>query len=97
MKDDKRKLGKLLNIFKTGADVEKVLFDGEDPYMLYHLSSMRTNLLSWYEFDTAGSVLEIGAECGVLTEFLCGTSSMRCPSRKKSSISIRIRRQRQLF
>ena len=75
MMDDKKKLGKLLNIFKTGADVEKVLFDGEDPYMLYHLSSMRTNLLSWYEFDPAGSVLEIGAECGVLTEFLCGKTA----------------------
>ena len=75
MKDDKKKLGKLLKIFKTGADVEQVLFDGEDPYMLYHLSSSRTNLLSWYEFDPAGSVLEIGAECGVITEFLCGRTA----------------------
>ncbi len=75
MKDDKKKLGKLLKIFKTGTDVEKVLFDGEDPYMLYHLSSMRTNLLSWYEFDPAGSVLEVGAECGVITEFLCGRTA----------------------
>ena len=66
-----KKVRKLLKIFESGADTESVLFNGEDPFMLYHLSSMRSNILSWYDFDPNGTALEIGAECGALTSYLC--------------------------
>lgn len=37
----------------------------------YHLSPVRHNLLKWYPFDPDGSVLEVGAGCGAITELLC--------------------------
>ena len=67
---DDRKLRKLLKLFQTGANTEEVLFNGEDPFQLYHLSSMRSNILSWFAFNPEGSVLEIGAECGAITSYL---------------------------
>ena len=72
---DGRKLRKLLKIFETGADTEEVLYNGEDPFQLYHLSSMRSNILSWFDFDPEGTVLELGAECGALTTYLSTRTS----------------------
>lgn len=39
--------------------------------ILYHISPVRKNILEWYDFGDNADVLEIGAECGVLTEVLC--------------------------
>jgi len=39
--------------------------------VFYHLSKMRTNLLSWYSFKKNSNLLEIGAGCGALTRMLC--------------------------
>lgn len=36
--------------------------------VMYHLSSMRHNLLEWYGFKKDASLLEIGAEAGAMTE-----------------------------
>lgn len=44
--------------------------DGRWP-VVYHLSHLRHNILNWYPFDSACSILEIGAGCGALTGLLC--------------------------
>lgn len=35
--------------------------------VLYHLSSLRHNIIEWYDFDKSKTVLEIGAGCGAIT------------------------------
>ena len=39
--------------------------------LIYHLSSVRENLLEWSEFSSEGSLLEIGSGCGALTGLFC--------------------------
>lgn len=64
----------ILDIFKIN-DPEKTIADILDNNpnwpMLYHLSPLRENLLSWYEFKKEGTLLEIGAGCGALTGLFC--------------------------
>ena len=40
-----------------------------DYFLLYNFSSARKNLYDWFEFDETASLLEVGSECGCLTEF----------------------------
>ena len=47
--------------------VEDTLRISENWEEMYHLSSMRQNLLEWYDFDKDASLLEIGSEAGALT------------------------------
>lgn len=68
-------------IMKYEIDIElyKKLCDAEnrevelkkysDYFLLYNFSSARKNLYDWFEFDETASLLEIGSECGCLTEF----------------------------
>lgn len=37
----------------------------------YHLSPQRQHLLDWYDFDSRGSLLDIGSGCGALTGLFC--------------------------
>ncbi len=62
---------RLLEIAKSGKDIEEILLEETDGELLYHLSDIRKNLLSWYPFDKDASVLEIGSECGALTGLFC--------------------------
>lgn len=39
--------------------------------VFFHLSDLRTGLISWYDFSPAASILEIGAGFGALTGILC--------------------------
>ena len=39
--------------------------------VLYHLSVVRENILSWYDFRKGASILEIGAGPGAVTSLLC--------------------------
>lgn len=60
----------ILNIFKdndSDKKVEEILQNNPSWPMRYHLSGVRENLLSWYEFPKETSLLEIGAGCGALT------------------------------
>ena len=66
---------KLLGITKSGKDIEEYLLEETDGEILYHLSDIRKNLLSWYPFDKESSILEIGAECGALTGLFCERAS----------------------
>ena len=62
---------RLLEIVKSDKDIEGILLEETDGELLYHLSDIRKNLLSWYPFDKHASILEIGAECGALTGLFC--------------------------
>lgn len=61
----------LLHAVEKEENREKCLLEGHSWPVLYHLSSIRENILDWYEFDSQASLLEIGAECGALTELFC--------------------------
>ncbi len=39
--------------------------------LFYHLSPIRENILSWYDFKPGAKILEIGSGCGALTGLLC--------------------------
>lgn len=60
----------MLAIFKSHSfdkKVKSILKDNPSWPMRYHLSKVRENLLSWYEFPRESSLLEIGAGCGAMT------------------------------
>jgi 2-polyprenyl-3-methyl-5-hydroxy-6-metoxy-1,4-benzoquinol methylase len=63
----------LLELF-AGANVDQKreeILSGKPSWPLYyHLNKKRANLLSWYEFGSDASVIEIGAGCGGITEVL---------------------------
>lgn len=62
---------RILDMVKSGKDLEEVLLNDNDGRLLYHLSDIRKNLLSWYTFDKDASILEIGADCGTVTGLFC--------------------------
>lgn len=81
---------RLLEIVKSGNDIEEILLNDNDGKILYNLSDMRKNLLSWYPIDKAASVLEIGSECGALTGLFCEKAGHVVavePSKKRSEIN----------
>lgn len=60
---------KLLDICKKN-EIEEALRESEEWKILYHLSSVRENLLEWYQFEENATLLEIGAEAGAMTGLL---------------------------
>ncbi len=59
----------ILSIVKAGKSLEE---SGSRSFpVLYHLSVVRENILSWYDFRKGASVLEIGAGPGAITGLLC--------------------------
>ena len=62
----------IFNVFKNDNPTEKIkeILDNNPSWpMRYHLSPIRENLLSWYEFPKKATLLEIGAGCGAITGF----------------------------
>lgn len=58
--------------YVKGEPVEMSNLSLQDRYaMFYHLSPLRTNILSWYPFHKDSSILEIGSGCGAITGLLC--------------------------
>ncbi|MBI4034510.1 class I SAM-dependent methyltransferase [Candidatus Saccharibacteria bacterium] len=55
---------------KVNAKRRALLAGDIDWHLYYHLSPLRANLLSWYEFKAGAKVLEVGAGCGAITEEL---------------------------
>lgn len=51
--------------------IRDILNDNPNWPTLYHLSPIRENILSWFNFNPRGSLLEIGAGCGAITGLLC--------------------------
>lgn len=63
----------LLDIFTSANPKERIseiLGDNPSWPMVYHLSSKRSTLVDWYDFEDGSRVLEIGAGCGAITEAL---------------------------
>jgi Dimethyladenosine transferase (rRNA methylation) len=61
-----------IELYKRLCDAENrdaELKNYSDYFLLYNFSSARKNLYDWFEFDETASLLEIGSECGCLTEF----------------------------
>ena len=61
----------LLDIVSKNDEYDTILKKDNRWAILYHLSSIRENLLEWYDFKEDASVLEIGAGCGAISGVLC--------------------------
>lgn len=64
--------------------------------ILYHISPMRKNIIDWCIFDSQADILEIGSECGILTEELCkkGKTVTCIEVSKKKSVVNALRNQK---
>ena len=62
---------RLLQLCESGRDLNEILRENDDWAILYHLSDIRENVLDWYDFDSEGTLLEIGAGCGAVTGLFC--------------------------
>ncbi len=61
---------KFLDFIKQNNDIELALANERDSELLYQFSSVRKNIIEWYDFPANANVLEVGAGCGTVTEFL---------------------------
>lgn len=93
--DYSEKYKTLLKVVAEQDDIEQWLaFGGEvDSFYLYHLSEIRQNVISWLPLEVTSSVLELGAECGSITEFLCDKFE-RVVAIEPSDIKCRINKER---
>ncbi|MCR4843271.1 MAG: class I SAM-dependent methyltransferase [Eubacterium sp.] len=57
----------ILSIVQSEEDLEEHLTHDNRWAVLYHLSTIRHNLLEWYDFDPEASLLEIGSGCGAMS------------------------------
>ena len=59
----------LLEIVKNNdvTSFDKIIYEKQDWAILYHLSSLRSNIIDWMSDDKNKSVLEIGSGCGAIT------------------------------
>ena len=74
---------RILEIVRAGKSSE--ITDDRSFPVLYHLSPVRENILSWYPFREGAHVLEIGAGPGAITGLLC----RRCASVTSAELSHR--------
>lgn len=82
----------LLNIAKNLSPVEfdRVIEEKESWPILYHLSSLRENIVEWIPMSPDAKVLEVGSGCGAITgAFARKAGSVTCVdlSKKRSSIN----------
>lgn len=57
----------ILEIVKTHTDFTEILHTTDNWAVMYHLTPVRRNLLSWYDFDKNANLLEIGGGCGAFS------------------------------
>lgn len=62
---------KILDFCRRGLTFQQALEEDDSWPVVYHLSPVRQNLLSWYPFEKGCRILEIGAGCGAVTGVLC--------------------------
>lgn len=82
----------LLEIVKNYSRVEypRIIEEQAQWPILYHLSSIRENIIDWIPFTKQDKVLEIGSGCGAITGALSGKAgSVTCVelSKKRSMIN----------
>lgn len=64
-------IDKIRAILDSGDNIEEAVLGQSDWDVFYHLSDIRKNILSWFDFKPDCTILEIGAECGAITGLLC--------------------------
>ena len=62
---------RLLELARSGREMEEILRENHEWPILYHLSDIREHVLDWYDFNPEGTLLEIGAGCGAVTGLFC--------------------------
>lgn len=82
----------ILDIVKNNdkSEFNRIIAERNKWPILYHLSHIRENILSWYPFDREADVLEIGSGCGAVTGAVAaGARSVTCIelSEKRSMIN----------
>ncbi len=77
----------ILDIVKNG-DIDQAAQSKSWP-IVYHLSSLRENILNWYPFKKGSTILEVGSGCGALTGLLC--------DRAKAVVSVELTERRALI
>ncbi|MCK9224204.1 MAG: class I SAM-dependent methyltransferase [Candidatus Muirbacterium halophilum] len=86
----------LLKIVKNETDFDKVLSQDNRWPILYHLSSIRNNIINWYPFSKNETLLEIGGGCGALTGLFCQKlQSVKVIELSKLRSQINLERNRQ--
>jgi SAM-dependent methyltransferase len=90
----------ILAYVRSGREPEAVLAEDNRWPVLYHLSPIRRNLLEWYRFPRAGSLVEVGAGCGSLTGLFCErvrrVTAVELSLRRATVIATRLRAFRNL-
>lgn len=62
----------ILKYLQSNSDCYDEMIRNDNRWeVFFHLTSLRTSLLSWYEFNPESTVLEIGGGFGALTGLLC--------------------------
>lgn len=82
----------LLDIVKqySGGDFNRIILEKKDWSVLYHLSSVRGNIVDFLPINKTDSVLEIGSGCGAITTILSSKAKVvTCIelSKKRSEIN----------
>ena len=90
---DEKTREKLFCAVQDETYIERCLLEEKSWPFLYHLSSVRENLLEWYDFKPQETLLEIGAECGALTGLFC-RKGMRVVAVEESGEKCAINRER---
>lgn len=86
----------MLDMVKEDADWNKILKKEKRWPILYHMSSIRENIIEWYPFEKDARVLEVGAGCGAVTGALCRAArSVTCVDLSKRRSLINALRHRQ--
>lgn len=57
----------LLEIVKNNSEYNRIIMEKASWPILYHLTEVRENILSWFPFQKDSVALEIGAGCGAVT------------------------------
>lgn len=60
----------------TPSDYGKIIMERKSWPILYHLSSVRENIINWLPMDKDAKVLEIGAGCGAVTGALIKSAGL---------------------
>lgn len=86
----------ILDYLKSNRDYEEIIESDTRFPIVYHLSSIRSNIINWYNFKKDCSILEIGAGMGAITATLCEKAkrvvSVELSKQRASAIEIRCKK-----
>ena len=85
---------KIIDFIKKYPDDYEQAFSEDSSWpVLYHLSDMRKNVISWYPFKKDCTILEVGAGMGAITDELCKhakkVTSIELSKRRATAIDLR--------